>query len=237
MSNQLKSTNARPVIWIAAVLLLNCYPLFAQENSAWLFLSHTHELNKKFDILADVQLRSKNQITYFSALLLRTALNYKFNKQQAVALGYAYKGDWEVEDGVKEFLPEHRIYQQYLHNFTLERIEMMIRGRLEQRFVKADRYQFSQRARILLSAQIPLLADQDFTHGIYANLQDEVFLNVQNRENVNGSFLDQNRPYASAGYRFSKKLDMELGYTRWFQRQESGDQTTGVMQVMITTNF
>jgi hypothetical protein len=237
MSNIQKSAKIRPVIWLTFLLIISNLTLYAQENAAWFFLSHTQKISNKFDILADVQLRSTDHITYFSALLLRTALNYKISKEQSVALGYAHKGDWEVEQGSKQYVPEHRIYQQYLHNFKLERIEFMIRGRLEQRFVKDDRYQFSQRARLLLSAQIPLLANQEFSRGIYVNLQDEVFLNIQQKEHVNGSFFDQNRPYASAGYRFSKSLDVEFGYTRWLQREDTGDQTTGVMQLMLTTNF
>jgi hypothetical protein len=232
-----KSANIKPPIWIFLLVLFIPQGLSAQDNASWLFLSHTQEISKKFDILADVQLRTTDRLTYFSALLLRTALNYKINKNQGLALGYAHKGDWEVEEGEKHYVPEHRIYQQYLHNLKVERMELMFRTRLEQRFVKAEWYQFSQRARVLLSAQIPLVANQDFTRGIYANLQDEVFLNVQNKGNVNGSFLDQNRPYASAGYRFSKKLDMELGYTHWLQREDTGDETTGVVQLMVTTSF
>lgn len=237
MKHPQKSAKIRPVVLLNLALLLISNSLSAQENAAWLFLSHTQKISKKFDILADVQLRSTDHITYFSALLLRTALSYNLNKHQAIALGYAHKGDWEIEEGNKSYIPEHRIYQQYLHNFKVERIEMTIRSRLEQRFVRAESYQFSQRARLLLSAQIPLLANNDFTRGIYANLQNEVFVNVQHKGNVNGKFLDQNRPYASAGYRFNKHMDIEFGYTRWLQREEAGDQTTDVMQLMITTSL
>lgn len=222
---------------ITAALLFCSMTISAQENGAWFFLSHTQKLNKKFDILADLQLRSTDHISYFSTLLLRTALNYHLDKNQSLALGFAHKVDWEVEANHQRYVPEQRIYEQYLHNFRIEHIELMLRGRLEQRFVKEDNYQFSQRARLLLSAQIPLIANKDFTRGIYANLQDEVFLNVQNKDNVNGSFFDQNRPYASAGYRFSKQMDVEFGYTRWLQREKAGDKTTHVMQLMLTTSF
>lgn len=208
-----------------------------QENGAWLFLSHTQQLNKKFDILADVQLRSADHFSTFSAILVRTALSYNFDKAHSFAVGYAHKGDWEMEDDHKVYVPEHRVYEQYLYNFKLQRMEMMVRGRLEQRLVMDEKYEFSQRARLLLSAQIPLVTDKDFTKGIYANIQNEVFLNVQHKERVNGSLLDQNRPYISAGYRFGKALDMEFGYTRWFQREEDGDKVTHVMQLMITSKL
>jgi len=213
--------------------------LYAQSeaNNAWLFISHTHKISPKLDILADVQLRSSDHIRELSSILLRTALSYNINKKQSIALGYAHKGDWELEEGHKTYFPEHRVYEQYMHNFKLQRMEIMLRGRLEQRFVQDQGYKFSQRGRILLSAQIPLVANPAFTKGIYANLQNEVFLNIQHKDRVNGSVLDQNRPYVSAGYRFSKSLDVEFGYTRWLQREAEGDQTTHVMQLMLTTNL
>lgn len=239
----MKDNTDRPklkrLVFLSFGLLLFSQNVCAQseDNGAWFFLSHTQKVSDRFDILADVQLRSSDHLAVFSTLLLRTALNYKINKKESVALGYAYKGDYEIQDGEKTYLPEQRIYEQYLHNFKLQRMEIMVRGRLEQRFVKEEEYKFSQRARILLSAQIPLIADKDFSKGVYANLQNELFLNVQNRENVNGSILDQNRPYISGGYRFNKSLDIEFGYTRWLQREDNGDKTTNVMQLMITTKL
>jgi hypothetical protein len=229
----------RKKIFLACTMLFSSMSGYAQDggNGAWLFLSHTQMISTKFDILADIQLRSTEHFTYFSSILLRTALNYRLNKKQSVALGYAHKGDWEIGDAHKIYMPEHRIYEQYLYNFKLERMELMLRGRLEQRMLKSPGYKFSQRARLLLSAQIPLVTNKDFSKGIYANLQDEVFLNIQNKDKVNGSFFDQNRPYISGGYRINKKIDMELGYTRWLQREDTGDITTHVMQLMITTNL
>jgi len=224
---------------IVLVLLLFTTSAFAQGsgNAAWVFLSHKQKLTPKFDMLADVQLRSSDHVTVLSAILLRAALSYNVNKKQSIALGYAHKGDWEKEEGRKTYFPEHRLYEQFLQNFKLERIEFMLRGRLEQRMVKEEKYNFSQRARLLLSAQIPLVANKDFSRGIYANLQNEVFVNVQHKDLVNGSFLDQNRPYISAGYRIGKGMDIELGYTRWLQREYTGDETTHVMQLMITTSL
>jgi len=234
---------SREWLWRIAVFTL-CFTGYSRQaeaqsegNNGWLFLSHTQQVSDKFDVLADVQLRSSDHFTYFSSVLLRTALSYNLNEKQSVALGYAHKGDWEQDNGQKIYVPEHRIYEQYLHNFNVEHIEMMFRGRLEQRFVKDIRYEFSQRARLLLSAQIPLIANSDFSKGVYATIQDEVFLNVQHKNRLNGSLLDQNRPYISGGYRVSKSLDIEFGYTRWLQREMEGDETTHVMQLMITSSL
>ncbi|MFS2021949.1 DUF2490 domain-containing protein, partial [Massilia sp. CT11-108] len=49
------------------------------ENSGWLFLSHTQKLSEKFDVLADAQLRTADQYTYWKNVLLRTALSYNLS--------------------------------------------------------------------------------------------------------------------------------------------------------------
>jgi hypothetical protein len=207
------------------------------ENGGWLFLSHSQKVSDKIDVLADVQLRTADQYSYWKNLLSRTALSYNLSKKHSVALGYAYMGEWEKTDDGKEYTREHRIYQQYQFAFKHKRKEFALRGRFEQRFVKEEEVKFSQRARVFAGMQAPIAANADFTHGLYLKFQDELFLNVQHRDQVNGSILDQNRPYVALGFRASKKLDFETGYMRWFQRELGGDITRHIMQVMISTSF
>lgn len=229
----------RPKYLLIALQLFSGITVSAQQapSMGWLFLSHTQKINDKLDLLADVQLRSREQFSKFSTLLIRPALSYNFNKQHSVAVGFVSKTDWEVEDGEFQRTLEQRIFQQYVYNTEISRIELILRGRLEQRFVKEEAYLFSQRGRVFLSAQIPLVADQDFTKGWYAKIQDEIFLNIQHQEHVNNSLLDQNRPYAGLGYRANKHADIELGYMRWLQREFEEDQRSNVFQLMITTSF
>ena len=216
---------------------LNFITPVTAQHTGWLFLSHTQKVSSKFDVLTDVQLRTGDKFSTLNTLLWRTAVNYNFSKRQAIAFGYANKNDWEKEDTEKLHTLEHRIYEQYTYNFEAERIELNLRGRLEQRFVKEEKYAFSQRLRAFISAQIPLLANNDFSKGLYAKIQDEIFLNVQHKERVNNSLLDQNRPYLAFGYRYNKHIDIEMGYMRWLQREEDGDMNTNVFQFMLTTSF
>jgi len=212
--------------------------VFAQvQNTGWFFLTHTQKVSDKFDVLADVQLRSADRFDFTQTLLLRGALSYNI-KKHAVALGYAYKGDWTHEDGERTYSPENRIYQQYLYDFKAGKVELNARFRLEQRFVKEDgEVDFSQRARAFLSAQIPLVADTGFTKGLYTGIQNELFFNVQNKDKVNNSVFDQNRSFVSLGYRFSKKIDTEFGYMYWYQKEMDKNTKTNVWQLMITTKF
>lgn len=208
------------------------------ETKGWFFLSHTQTITKKVAILFDAQVRSADQLRYVNTLLLRSGVAYNLNKKHSVALGYAYKGDWErQEDGVDRQI-ENRIYEQYLFESTIGKSEVTARFRFEQRFVKEDvHYLFSERARAFLALQIPVIANNDFSKGMYVNLQNELFANVHNKQNVNGDFFDQNRLLTSVGYRWNKKIDTEIGYMIWHQKEWEGDLFSHVFQIMITTNL
>ncbi|WP_439554951.1 DUF2490 domain-containing protein [Dyadobacter sp.] len=226
------------IFMAACVLVCIHFHVLAQNaNSGWNFLSHTQQLSKKWDLLFDAQVRTGDQFKAVNTLLLRAAAGYRVNDQNAFALGYASKNDWERENNEVQFQPEHRIYQQYQLSTQLGQTEWTFRGRFEQRFVKTERVLFSQRARAFTAFQIPIFVQGDFKKGLYLNFQDEIFLNVSHQSHVNNSFFDQNRVLGSVGYRWSEKIDTELGYMYWYQREADGDVATHVIQLMITTSF
>ena len=97
---------------------------------------------------------------------------------------------------------------------------------------------FSQRLRYYIRNQIPLVkTDSSFNKGAYMALQNELFVNVQHQERASNSFLDQNRSYISFGYRFSKKIDAELGYQFVYSTDRSGNLRDNVFQLAIYTDF
>lgn len=86
--------------------LILCFTLFyvsvysqSAENAGWLFLTHTQKLSKKFEALADAQIRTGNEFKRFKTLLVRGGINYRYNKDNSVAIGYSFLGDWIKEDG------------------------------------------------------------------------------------------------------------------------------------------
>lgn len=188
------------------------YYVYGQSSQSWVFLTYTQEISKKFDFLFDAQVRSNNPIKNTSAILLRGAVAYKINPKNFIALGYAYKGDWIEDENGKEYTFENRIYEQYQHDFKWDKMEWSFRTRVEQRFLTEEDTKFSIRGRAFLSAQYPLIANIDFSEGFFIGLQNEIFLNLYKKENVNGHFFDQNRPYVSLGYRFNKKIETTFDY-------------------------
>ena len=225
--------------------LLFCFTLFygsvcsqTAENTGWLFLSHSQKLSKKFKALADVQVRSTDKLMHIKTLLLRAGIGYSLSDKNSVTVGYTYKGDWAMDGGKSMYSPENRIYEQYSFGSNIRKVEFTLRYRREQRFIKdTSNYNFSQRSRAFASFQIPLVANRDFSKGLYTTIQDELFLNVQHKEKVNNSFFDQNRAFISIGYRWSKKIDTEIGYMNWLKREFNGDEKTNVYQLMITTSL
>ena len=213
-------------------------PAQTTDTRGWLFWSHTQKLSKKWDIKTDAQLRSTASFEHIATLLLRGALSYNFNNVHSVALGYTYKPEWDYTTGKAQIQPEHRIFEQYLLSAKAAKTEVTGRFRLEQRFVKeTSAYQFSQRVRGFLALQIPLAANADFSKGLYATVQNEIFLNVQNKANVNNDLFDQNRAQAGFGYRWSKKLDTDLSYMWWRQNNDDGNRSSNVLVLMITTEL
>lgn len=226
-------------IWILILIIFSVKIVLAQqENAGWIFISHKQTINKKLDLLADFQLRSSDGFTDLSGILIRTALSYNLDKKNSIALGYAYLGSWEYQQAIKVSSGEQRIFEQYLHDRNFGKIETNLRLRLEQRFLQEKgSTDFSQRGRIFISAQIPILANMDFSKGMYTSVQNEFFMNLYKKENVNGSFFDQNRLAASLGYRWSKNIDTEFGYMYWRQKELKGIAERNIWQIMISTSF
>jgi len=79
--------------------------------------------------------------------------------------------------------------------------------------------------------------EQAFTKGTFFALQNEVFLNIQNKEFINNSWFDQNRLYIAAGYRFSKKVDIEAGYLRQSINGRAINTVNNVAQLALYTRF
>lgn len=208
------------------------------ETNGWLFILHKQKLAKKVNLVTDIQVRSAADLDYVATLLLRSAFSYQFNKHHAAALGYAYTADWKKDNEKKTYEDDHRIFEQYLLELKSNKIEWTGRFRLEQRFTGQKHHRkFSQRTRALVSALIPLIKGTTFDKGPYMLLQNEVFFNVQNKENTSNHFFDQNRLYGGFGYKYSKKLKTELGY---MYRRKQNIQTYNnhhIVQLMISSSL
>ncbi|PWS27139.1 DUF2490 domain-containing protein [Pedobacter yonginense] len=240
-----------------AILLFSFAKVNAQtqhQNSGWLFFLNSTKFNEKWGLHLDVQLRSADDWDHLRNTLIRPGLTYYINKNQNVTLGYAlvqtYFKDLSLFDATsgivaKSTINEQRIWEQYILTHKIKSVFASHRFRLEQRFVErnfvatnTDPDYFSQRLRYFFRLIKPLQkATPTFTKGAFVALQNEVFLNIQNKEKVNNSLFDQNRLYLAGGYRFSKSFDLELGYLNQAQHGAQNNTINNVVQFAIYTRF
>ncbi len=209
--------------FLAILLVLFFNTAVAQPQfSGWLASVNTIKTGKKTSLHTDIQLRSTDKLEYTQTLILRSGINFHINKKNIITAGYGLVHGRRNVSGITGYLNEHRLWQQYLHNHKWKQISLTHRFRLEQRFLPVaavinNRFQKTKtvtnyRLRYFYRSTLPLKKQAVFSKGFFAALQNEVFVNIANKNNVNGKFFDQNRFYIAAGYRLSSKADIETGY-------------------------
>lgn len=233
------------------LLLLNvCAHTHAQTAffGGWLATFYTIKVNDKIDVLFDAQLRSGKQVEHINTILLRPGISFKFNKQVSVALGYALNDARREVDELSELIPEHRIWQHVILRHKILTASSQHRFRLEQRFLPKvyaqnnslhhDGYNYASRFRYFTRNVIPLKKTAQFTQGPYGALQNELFLNLGNKQAVNKRVFDQNRLYGAVGYRFGKKWDAEAGYLNQYMIMGNGSvRNNHILQIASYLNL
>ncbi|RZK55948.1 MAG: DUF2490 domain-containing protein [Pedobacter sp.] len=236
-------------IFLAAFFCLLTSSLFAQtvnQSTGWFLFLNSTKFNDKWGMHFDLQLRSEDKWDGLRNLLVRPGVTYYINKNSNATLGYLFTQTYLPNDilvgaaPLKNTLTEHRIWQQYIYSHQpWKGATLSHRFRLEQRFIERQTDDlFSQRLRYFFRLVQPLQKQEaTFTRGGFVALQDELFFNIQNKDDLNGSVFDQNRAYLAAGYRFSKKLDVELGYLNQAINGRTSNTINNVVQVAVYTRF
>lgn len=219
--------------------------LYAQtinQNTGWFFFLNSTKFNDKWGMHFDLQVRTADEWSHIRNVLIRPGVTYYINKNANATLGYLFTttNNGRMLGTSKNLFVEHRIWQQYIYNHQPWKAAALgHRFRLEQRFIERQTDDlFSQRFRYFFRLVQPLQKQEGtFTKGIFAALQNEVFLNLQNKGQLNGSLFDQNRAYLAAGYRFSKSLDIEAGYLNQTINGVNLNTVNNVVQLALYTRF
>lgn len=211
------------------------------QNSGWLFLLNSTKFSEKWGMHLDIQVRSSDNWEYVRNTLFRPGITYYINKNNNVTLGYLLATTENRPIGAaNQLTTEHRIWQQYILTHKVKSSFVTHRFRLEQRFIEqlnGDEL-FAQRLRYFVRFVQPLANyNEAFTNGLFVALQNEAFFNVQNKGKLNNSLFDQNRFYVAAGYRFSKKVDVEAGYMNQYTNGAARNTSNRIAQLALYTRF
>lgn len=230
-------------VFLLALLAFTTGATAQVQFSGWLASFNTIGLNKRFSVHFDAQLRSTDQWQQVGSILLRPGLNFQANKWLTLTAGYALVEGRRTAGAVSSLLPEHRIWQQALLSNKIHRVTLTHRFRFEERFLpqakmvgdqlETDDYDPAYRFRYLVRTLFPLAGGKGFTKGLYAALQNEVFLNTGDKTAVNGKAFDQNRLYGGIGYRFGGKIDIEAGYLNQYTSTRTSFVNNHVAQLAV----
>ena len=212
-----------------------------QQSSGWLLLLNNTKISEKWGVYADMQIRSSDKWENVRNFLFRPGVTYYANSKNEFTLGYLLNQTFTSNIGSSDnMLTEHRIWEQYVYKHKISTISVAHRFRMEQRFI--ERYGkddlFAQRLRYFFRFILPLAkGKQNFDKGVFAALQNELFFNVQSKDQLNGKFFDQNRAYVAGGYRFNKQLDIELGYMNQASKGSFSNTANNILQFAVYTKF
>jgi len=235
---------------ILLLTILSCSALLLQaqtvsQNTGWLFFLNSTKFNDKWGLHFDFQLRSQNNWDGVRNVLVRPGITYYINKNSNATLGYLYTPTFLQDNLIgsnsfKNTLTEHRIWQQYIYSHQpWKGATLSHRFRLEQRFIERQTDDlFAQRFRYFFRLIQPLQKQEGaFTKGTFVALQNELFFNIQSKDQLNGSLFDQNRAYLAIGYRVSKSFDIEAGYLNQAVKGASANTVNNVVQLALYTRF
>ncbi len=223
------------IVSVLTVALFSLSSLAQTQFTHWDAVFSTIKTGKKTSLHTDVQWRSTDNIKNTQTLLLRPGINFHLNKKIILTAGYAFINNRRTISSVTGYAPEHRLWEQLIINHKVKTIAVAHRFRLEQRFISKsvvvnnelenDGSLTAHRLRYFIRNILPLKKQESFQKGFFTALQNEVFVNIGNNNNVNGKFFDQNRLYLAAGYRLSDKADLEIGYMNQYVNGRGSQRT------------
>lgn len=194
---------------------------YANNNNAWLMYFGDHKISDRWGVHLEAQWRRNGFFTNPQQLLLRTGINYHFNAQSFLTLGYCFVETYPYGGyPAKSSFPENRFWEQLQIKSQLNRFEWVSRFRLEQRFSKLPVINmavyepgdavYTNRFRLLNRFSLPLKGKTIVDKAFYLTTYDEILVNFG--DNVAANAFDQNRAYFAVGYKVPKLGRLEIGY-------------------------
>ncbi|WP_166437209.1 DUF2490 domain-containing protein [Niastella caeni] len=199
--------------------------------SGWATTNNQIAFTRKVIYQLEASVRTDPKRQQLQTFLFRTGAFIQFSNRWSLGGGYCLIDNRRTISGITGYAVEHQALEQvwFTHPVNIgsrlhqHRTQMRHRLRLENRFLprleqannslKRTGTSFANRLRYQIREQIPLVSTtNDFEKGMYLILQNEFFFNISGQRYVNGKVFDQNRSLVATGYRFNRKLDLELSY-------------------------
>ena len=187
-----------------------------------------HPVSENYQIHLEGQYRRQGLGQRWEQLLLRPGVTRKWGHGVSTMLAYTYLRDYPFEGGslgdpnTTGPQPEHRILEELQIKRPLvgtgkQAVTLAHRFRLEQRFLGTSTaglgtqyWQFAERARYRLTANVPIRAHTSGIRPDYVSLYNEFFVNFG--PHGGDRAFDQNRTYGAVGWKLDRDFELEVGY-------------------------
>lgn len=195
-----------------------------QDMQMWTPVVLDIPIHRKLRGYMEVGPRIGDGVSKVKQLLVRPALEYRFNKSFSFFTGYL----WQTTYGDPQVLHENRIWQQILLDKDIKRLSILNRTRLEQRMFN-DVSGTGHRARHMVKL------DFDISKKFYLCNFHELFVNLNSVKDGPQRGIDQYRMFAGVGVRPLKNTRVEAGYQYQYVNRADQFDDQGNHAILIQT--
>lgn len=189
-------------------LLLFCSSAAAQTGS-WNILNAKLDLNDRWNLFGEAQLRSLRFYDDFHYYELKAGASFSISKNFSLTTGFGIFDTYSPGGNFKspQVNDEFRTWLQLNMSQYEKRLKFEHRYRAEQRWTSDG---FRNRFRYRFSSVYPLNSKKIEPGTFYLNISDEIFFT--NR----APYFERNRFFVGAGHEFSNLFSLQLGYMSQF---------------------
>lgn len=186
-------------------------------NMLWEGYYNTFFIDKKWSLLSDAQIRTREWAQHWSQLLVRSGMSYKVNEHVSITGGFAFFKNAQYVNKDLFLKNEFRPWQELFYQSKIKKISLSQRLRTEQRFQQqltndeiSKTYQYVFRLRYRFEALFPLRSNK-----IAFLVANEIMVNPGYISNP--SFFDQNRTFAGMNIKIQSNTALQFQYVKIFQ--------------------
>jgi hypothetical protein len=176
----------------------------------WFPVQFINPVGEDWSVSMQTELRLRDDISEFSQLVYKPALNYHFNSTWAVSVGYKYIDKYHQAN-------EQDIWQESHFNKTFDDLVTGFQVRLEERFID-DMDGVIPRLRFLEHLSHPIGDSPYYLTGFGA-----VRFNLDDKGSGPVAGFEQSRIYAGLGRHIGERIQFEVGYLWRYEEERSGD--------------
>ncbi len=207
-----------------------CFGQNYDDLGSWNILNARFELNPKWSISAEAQIRSLKFYNDFHYYETKAVVSYKLSDQISVGFG---AGTYQTYRSGGDFVTpkvnnEIRLFPYVSFHNTLGRLKIENRYRIENRFTPKG---YRLRVRYRLQAVLPINTPKIMPKTLYGVIWNELFMTNE------PAYFQRNRFFVGVGYEFSRKFATQIGWINQFDYSVDDETGKNFLQISLLFSF